>query len=110
MVSPCTPAPLVRGSSTSAPHWPTGSAYLHRHTELAAVITRQTATPKGEEPTPLKGTEEEIRLRPPDQRMVENWEGPAVEEAWKSPGAQSCGGEGAVLGTRSWKGWKLTLG
>ncbi|XP_030171421.1 uncharacterized protein LOC123608407 [Leopardus geoffroyi] len=59
MVSPCAPAALVRGSGTSAPHWPTGSAYLHRHTELAAVIPRQTATPKGEEPTPLKGTGEE---------------------------------------------------
>ncbi|CAI9168404.1 unnamed protein product, partial [Rangifer tarandus platyrhynchus] len=59
MVSPCTPAPLVRGSGTSAPHWPTGGAYLHRHTELAAVIPRQTATPKGEEPTSLKGTGEE---------------------------------------------------
>lgn len=71
MVSPCAPAALVRGSGTSAPHWPTGSAYLHRHTELAAVIPRQTATPKGEEPTPLKGTGEEVRLRPPDRRMVE---------------------------------------
>lgn len=71
MVSPCAPAPLVGGSGTSAPHWPIGGAYLHRHTELAAVIPRQTATPKREEPTSLKGTEEERRLRPLDQRMVE---------------------------------------
>ncbi|KAI5218670.1 hypothetical protein MUG91_G251n15 [Manis pentadactyla] len=59
MVSPCAPTLLVRGSGTSAPHWPTGGTYLHRHTELAAVISRQTATPRGEEPTPLKGTGEE---------------------------------------------------
>lgn len=80
MVSPCAPTLLVRGSGTSAPHWPTGGTYLHRHTELAAVISRQPATPRGEEPTPLKGTGQEVRFRPPDQRMVESWEGP---EKWK---------------------------
>lgn len=53
---------------------------MHRHTELAAVISRQPATPRGEEPTPLKGTGQEVRFRPPDQRMVESWEGP---EKWK---------------------------
>lgn len=53
MASPSAPAPLVRASGISAPHWPEGDTYLHRHTELAAVILRQTAIPWwGEEPTP----------------------------------------------------------
>lgn len=58
MVSPSSPAPLVRGSDNSAPYWPRGGAYLHRHTELATVIQRQTAIPKEEEPNHLKGTGE----------------------------------------------------
>ena len=61
---------------------------MHRHTELAAVIPRQTATPKGEEPTPLKGTGEEVRLRPPGQRMVErvgrNLQRESLEEHWSA--------------------------
>lgn len=52
MVSPSAPALLVRASGTAAPYWPEGDTYLHRHTELAAVIPRQTAIPRGAETAP----------------------------------------------------------
>lgn len=79
------------------PIGPQGSAYLHRHTELVPVLSRQTATPRGVEPTPLKGTGEQARLRlpePENDRTV--WEAPAEKQP--GTGAQSCGREGAALG------------
>lgn len=109
MVSPCAPAPLVHRSCTSAPHWPTGGAHLHKHPELAAVMRRQTATPKGEGPTPLKGTGEEVRLHPPNQRVVErigrdlrrgNLGGDWSAILWKR----------ARLGGWPWKSWRPALG
>lgn len=64
MVSPSAPAPLVRASGTCAPHWPEEDTYLHRHPELAAVIPRQTAIPRGGRSQLLKGTVEPRQLRP----------------------------------------------
>ncbi|XP_019498370.1 PREDICTED: uncharacterized protein LOC109382939 [Hipposideros armiger] len=95
MVSPCVPAPLVRCSGNSAPYWATGGAYLHRHTELVAVIPRQTATPKGEEPTPLKGTGEEattLSHQAGSPVLIHHplyWEGLWQTYIWKRPERQS---------------------
>lgn len=83
---------------------------MHKHPELAAVLGRQTATPKEVEPTSLKGKGEEVRLHPHDQRVVERIGRDLRRGNLGTDRIAVLGRRGSTLGARHWKGWKQARG